>query len=57
MKTIIKYTLLFSTILLFANSCSSQVVDVKSPCVSAEDGPCGPKRSINTWWLGNSNNS
>jgi len=57
MKSIIKATLLFSTILLLANSCSSRVVDVKSPCVSTDDGPCGPKTPINKWWLGNTNNS
>lgn len=57
MKEIIKYTLLFSTILLLGNSCSSKVVDVKSPCVSNDGGPCGPKKPINTWWLGNSNKS
>ncbi|MBL6664573.1 MAG: hypothetical protein ISQ34_01880 [Rickettsiales bacterium] len=57
MKTNIKLILLFSTILLFANSCSSRVIDVKSPCVSTEDGPCGPKKPINNWWLGNTNNS
>lgn len=57
MKTIIKLILLFSTILLCVTSCSSRVVDVKSPCVSNEDGPCGPKKPINSWWLGNTNNS
>jgi hypothetical protein len=29
----------------------SKVIDVKSPCVSTSDGPCGPKKSINDWWL------
>ena len=38
-------------ILCFTASCKSKVVDIKSPCVSLEDGPCGPKKSINDWWL------
>jgi hypothetical protein len=38
-------------ILCFAFSCQNKVVDVKSPCVSSEDGPCGPKKPINDWWL------
>jgi hypothetical protein len=24
--------------------------DLKSPCVGAEDSPCGPRRAINAWW-------
>ncbi len=36
-----------------AMSCSTQSVDIKSPCVSTDEGPCGPKRSINNWWLKN----
>lgn len=43
--------------LCFAFSCKSKVVDVKSPCVSTDDGPCGPKKSINDWWLKNPKNS
>jgi hypothetical protein len=42
------------TILFFAFSCSSKVVDIKSPCVSEESGPCGLKKPINDWWLKNS---
>jgi hypothetical protein len=41
-------------LLLFISifSCSSnKVVDLKSPCVSIEDGPCGSKKPINDWWL------
>ena len=34
------------------NSCATKkVVDIKSPCVSNEGGPCGPKKSINNWWI------
>jgi hypothetical protein len=25
--------------------------DLKSPCVGLEGSPCGPKRSVNDWWL------
>ena len=32
-------------------SCSTKVVDVRSPCVSNNDGPCGPKKPVNDWWL------
>ncbi len=40
---------------LFTISCSNGVIDVKSPCVSNDDGPCGPKKPINDWWLNNRN--
>lgn len=44
-------TVLLSTI-SFVTSCSNgNVIDIKSPCVSLESGPCGPKRPINDWWL------
>lgn len=39
---------------LLLSSCGGKprnVIDVKSPCVSTDDGPCGPKRSVNDWWL------
>ncbi len=36
------------------SSCTGgKVMDIKSPCVSAEDGPCGPRKSVNDWWLKN----
>lgn len=43
--------LLFIFVLfLFIQSCTAtKVVDVKSPCVSGKDGPCGPRRPVNTW--------
>lgn len=42
-------------LVLFAvSSCATKTVDIKSPCVSKNDGPCGPKRPINDWWLGKS---
>lgn len=50
MKRIIFAFLTFAIIC----SCTSQrTLDVKSPCVSLDDGPCGPKRSVNNWWLKN----
>lgn len=52
MKKIIIALLLASTIV----SCSSsKTIDVKSPCVSNEDGPCGPKKPVNDWWLNKTN--
>ncbi len=24
--------------------------DLTSPCVGADDSPCGPRRPINAWW-------
>ncbi len=42
------------TIFFFVFSCTGKVVDIKSPCVSGDDGPCGPKKPINDWWLKNS---
>jgi len=44
-------------VLLLFSACTGKMIDVKSPCVSTEDGPCGPKKSINNWWLKNSQNS
>lgn len=46
-----KKILLISIILIFSVSCAQKIIDVKSPCVSAEGGPCGPKMPINDWWL------
>ena len=43
--------------ILCTASCASKVIDVKSPCVSNDDGPCGPKKPINDWWLKNSKNN
>lgn len=39
---------------VLVSACSTKAIDIKSPCVSKEDGPCGPKRLINEWWLKNS---
>ncbi len=44
--------ILIITLILLINSCSAaKIVDIKSPCVSNEEGPCGPKKSINDWWI------
>jgi hypothetical protein len=46
--------ILILTMLFFSFSCSTKVIDIKSPCVSSEDGPCGKKIQINDWWIKNS---
>jgi hypothetical protein len=34
------------------SACSGgRTMDVKSPCVSKKDGPCGPRIPVNDWWL------
>lgn len=33
------------------SACSAHRDDLTSPCVSTDDGPCGPKRSVNGWWM------
>lgn len=54
MKKITQITISIFFSLLFLTSCSgNKIVDIKSPCVSTEDGPCGPKKPINDWWLKN----
>ena len=37
--------------LVLAGCSGSQREDLKSPCVGAEESPCGPKRSVNDWWM------
>lgn len=54
MKIIIKLIvhLLFLSVITQTFSCTNKnVIDIKSPCVSLESGPCGQKRPINDWWL------
>ena len=46
-----KKFLIISLFIFGLSSCTSKVVDIKSPCVSSEDGPCGPKKPINDWWI------
>ncbi len=52
-----KKIFLITIFLISLTSCKSKVIDIKSPCVSLEDGPCGPKKSINDWWLKNQKNN
>ena len=52
-KILLKILLL--AIATLSISCSQNTIDIKSPCVSLEKGPCGPKKSINEWWLKNGN--
>ncbi len=49
-KGLVKIVICIGLSLLFA-SCSQPTIDVKSPCVSLDEGPCGPKRSVNDWWM------
>ncbi len=47
-----KISLIF--LILIISSCStSNMIDVKSPCVSGKKGPCGPKIPVNDWWINN----
>ncbi len=38
---------------LVLSACGTEKVEImKSPCASAaDDGPCGPKRPANDWWM------
>lgn len=45
-----KKYLLFLFVFFALQSCAAnRVIEVKSPCVSIDGGPCGPRRPINTW--------
>ena len=44
-----KYVFFFLSFLLFQSCVANRVIEVKSPCVSTDDGPCGPRIPINTW--------
>lgn len=52
-----KIILILSFLTLISACSSSKTIDIKSPCVSNEDGPCGPKKAINDWWIKNSKGS
>ena len=52
-----KKLLLAIIITVSLTGCKSKVIDIKSPCVSTNDGPCGPKQPINDWWLKELNNN
>jgi hypothetical protein len=51
MKKTLKYVLVLMSFLLIQSCVNTKVVDVKSPCVSGDGGPCGPKIPVNTWLL------
>ena len=52
-----KKIILILSFLALISSCSSKTIDIKSPCVSNDGGPCGPKKAINDWWIKNSSGS
>jgi hypothetical protein len=46
--------LIFLCLVATLSSCTGgKVLDIKSPCVSTKDGPCGPRQPVNDWWLKN----
>lgn len=49
MRNILKCFVILSVIFLVQSCARSKVVDVKSPCVSGENGPCSVRKPINTW--------
>lgn len=44
-----KYFFVLFLFVMLQSCTANKVIEVKSPCVSGEDGPCGPRRPINTW--------
>ena len=51
MKSLVKcFTIL--AIMFTVQSCvRSKIIDVKSPCVSGNGGPCDVRQPINTWMM------
>ena len=46
--------LIFLCLVTALSSCTgSKTLDIKSPCVSTDDGPCGPRKPVNGWLLKN----
>lgn len=43
----LKRLLVVSLLSVVLSACSTHREDLKSPCVGADDSPCGPKRAIN----------
>ncbi len=44
-----KVALVIMLLAVSVQACSNKVPDLKSPCVGAEESPCGPKRPANDW--------
>ncbi len=42
---------LLVVMLCVVQGCSPKTPPLKSPCVGAEDSPCGPRSPINDGWL------
>ncbi len=51
MKNVALKTFMIFAIAAVTFSCKNRIVDINSPCVFNEEGPCGPKKPINDWWL------
>ena len=49
MNRFIKICVIMFVLVLIQSCARSKVVDVKSPCVSGEDGPCSVRKPVNTW--------
>lgn len=43
--------LLVSCVFCIQSCTAPKTVNVKSPCVSTDDGPCGPRKSVNANWM------
>lgn len=46
-----RYVFYILLIAMVSSCTSTKIVDVKSPCVDNGNGPCGPRKPINTWLL------
>lgn len=41
--------ILLGGLMMLPAACSTKREDLKSPCVGADDSPCGPRRPVNSW--------
>jgi hypothetical protein len=46
-----KKLILFCLLAALSSCGGGKVLDIKSPCVSNNDGPCGPRKPVNDWWI------
>ena len=44
-----KYFLILLAFLMLQSCTANKVIEVKSPCVSGQDGLCGHRKAVNTW--------